>query len=162
MRGRIMKTKNKLDCIYKNFKLMVYKSVFKELKDKNDSLTSSEFFCLECVYLLDNPTISEFAEFLDISSPNATYKVKQLIKKGYLKKEKDKKDGREYRLYPTEKFYKFYGDKANYGDLIMSNLEDSLEKDDVKKIDKVLDVIIKKVFNKPKKVKKKKLLKSKA
>ena len=78
-----------------------------------------------------------------------------------MKKEKDKKDGREYRLCPTEKFYKFYGDKANYGDLIMSNLEDSLEKDDVKKIDKVLDVIIKKVFNKPKKVKKKKLLKSK-
>ena len=154
-----MKTKNKLDCIYKNFKLMVYKNVFKGLKDKkDDTLSSSDFFCLECVYLLDNPTISEFANFLDISSPNATYKVKQLIKKGYIKKEKSKQDGREYRLVPTEKFYKFYGNKANYGEVIMNNIEKSLEKEDMKKMDKVLDVIIDKVF----KPTKKKVAKAKA
>ncbi len=156
-----MKTKNKLDCIYKNFKLMVYKNVFKGLKDKkDDTLSSSDFFCLECVYLLDNPTISEFANFLDISSPNATYKVKQLIKKGYIKKEKNKQDGREYRLVPTEKFYKFYGNKANYGEVIMNNIEKSLEKEDMKKMDKVLDVIIDKVFKPTKK--KKKVAKAKA
>ena len=149
-----MRTKNKLDCIYKNFKLMVYKNVFKGLKDKSDdSLSSSDYFCLECIYLLDNPTISEFASFLDISSPNATYKVKQLIKKGYVKKEKSKKDGREYRLVPTDKFYKFYGSKANYGEMILNNIEKSLEKDEVKKMDKVLDVLIDKVF-KPSKKKK--------
>ena len=86
-----MKTKNKIDCIYKNFKLMVYQNVFRHLKDKEGGeLSSSEYFCLECIYLLDNPTITEFANFLDISSPNATYKVKQLIKKGYIKKEKSK------------------------------------------------------------------------
>lgn len=149
-----MKTKNKLDCIYKNFKLMVYKNVFKGLKDRtDDSLSSSDYFCLECIYLLDNPTVSEFAAFLDISSPNATYKVKQLIKKGYIKKEKSKKDGREYRLVPTDKFYKFYGSKANYGEMILNNIEKSLEKDEVKKMDKVLDVLIDKVF-KPSKKKK--------
>ena len=149
-----MRTKNKLDCIYKNFKLMVYKNVFKGLKDRtDDSLSSSDYFCLECIYLLDNPTISEFAAFLDISSPNATYKVKQLIKKGYIKKEKSKKDGREYRLVPTDKFYKFYGSKANYGEMILNNIEKSLEKDEVKKMDKVLDVLIDKVF-KPSKKKK--------
>lgn len=151
-----MRIKNKLDCIYKNFKLMIYKNVFKGLKDNtDDGLSSSDYFCLECVYLLDKPTISEFANFLDISSPNATYKVKQLIKKGYIKKEKSKNDGREYRLVPTDKFYKFYGSKANYGEVIMNNIEKSLEKDDVKKMDKVLDVIIDKVF-KPKKKRKKK------
>lgn len=149
-----MRTKNKLDCIYKNFKLMVYKNVFKGLKDRtDDSLSSSDYFCLECIYLLDNPTVSEFAAFLDISSPNATYKVKQLIKKGYIKKEKSKKDGREYRLVPTDKFYKFYGSKANYGEMILNNIEKSLEKDEVKKMDKVLDVLIDKVF-KPSKKKK--------
>ena len=31
-----MRTKNKLDCIYKNFKLMIYKNVFKGLKGKTD------------------------------------------------------------------------------------------------------------------------------
>lgn len=148
-----MKIKNKVDCIIKNFKLMIYQNVFKELKDKTDSLSSSEFFCLECIYLLDKPTISEFAEFLDVSSPNATYKVKQLIKKGYIQKVKSKKDGREYRLVPTDKFFKFYGDKANYGDVIMSNIEKSLEKDEVKRIDNALDVLLKKAFNGKKKKK---------
>ena len=149
-----MRTKNKIDCIYKNFKLMVYQSVFKDLKEKeNGELSSSEFFCLECIYLLDNPTITEFANFLDISSPNATYKVKQLIKKGYIKKEKSKHDGREFRIVPTEKFYEFYGNNANYGELILKNIEKSLEKDEVKKIDKVLDVLIEKVF-KPRRKKK--------
>ena len=150
-----MRTKNKLDCIYKNFKLMIYKNVFKGLKGKtDDSLSSSEYFCLECVYLLDNPTISEFADFLDISSPNATYKVKQLIKKGYIEKVKSKKDGREFRLTPTDKFFKFYGNKANYGELIMNNIEKKLEKEDVKQIDNVLDVLIDKVFKPVKKRKK--------
>ena len=153
-----MRTKNKLDCIYKNFKLMIYQNVFKGLKDKtDDSLSSSEYFCLECVYLLGNPTISEFADFLEISSPNATYKVKQLIKKGYLEKKKSKNDGREYRLTPTDKFFKFYDSKANYGEVILNNIEKSLEKEDVKKIDSVLDVLIDKVF---KPVKKKKKVKS--
>lgn len=150
-----MKTKNKLDCIYKNFKLMVYQNVFKHLNRDEKELSSSEYFCLECIYLLDNPTISEFASFLDISSPNATYKVKQLIKKGYIKKERSKRDAREYRIVPTEKFYEFYGNKANYGEVILNSIEKSLEKDDVKKMDKVLDVLIEKVF-KPKKSKRRK------
>ena len=77
---------------------------------------------------MDSPTISEFASFLDISSPNATYKVKQLIKKGYIKKERSKRDAREYRIVPTEKFYEFYGNKANYGEVILNSIEKSLEK----------------------------------
>ncbi len=149
-----MRTKNKIDTIYKNFKLMVYQNIFKKLKEREgEELSSSEFFCLECIYLLDNPTITEFANFLDISSPNATYKVKQLIKKGFIKKEKSNHDRREFRIVPTEKFYEFYGQKANYGEVILDNLEKSLEKDEVKKIDKVLDVLIDKVF-KPKRKKK--------
>ena len=54
---------------------------------------------------------------------------------------------------PTDKFYKFYGSKANYGEMILNNIEKSLEKDEVKKMDKVLDVLIDKVF-KPSKKKK--------
>ena len=69
------------------------------------------------------------------------------------KKEKSKHDGREFRIVPTEKFYEFYGHKANYGEVIMNNIEKSLEKDDMKKMDKVLDVLIEKVF-KPRRKKK--------
>ena len=102
--------KNKLNVI-KKIKLMFYKNMFNKIKDKEESLSSSEYFCLECIYLMDKPTITEFAEFMDISAPNATYKVKTLIKKGLLEKQKSKKDGREYILVPTQKFFDLYNNK---------------------------------------------------
>ena len=35
---------------------------------------------------LEEPTINEFASFVNISSPNAAYKVNSLIQKGYVEK----------------------------------------------------------------------------
>ena len=103
-----MKLKKSVNKFYKKIKLIIYKNMFHRISDKEESLSSSEYFCLECIYLMGNPTVSQFANFLDISSPNATYKVKQLIKKGFITKEKSKKDGREYILVPTQKFFDFY------------------------------------------------------
>ena len=82
-----MKAKNSVGKFYRKLKLMLYKNMFKKL-EKEEDLSSSEYFCLECIYLMDKPTITQFARFLDVSAPNATYKVKQLIKKGYLTKKK--------------------------------------------------------------------------
>lgn len=46
----------------------------------------------------DRPTVNEFASFVQISPPNAAYKVNSLIRKGYLKKVQSQEDKREYRL----------------------------------------------------------------
>ena len=113
--------------------------MFSRIKDKEEALSSSEYFCLECIYLMGNPTISQFANFLDISSPNATYKVKQLIKKGFITKEKSEKDGREYILVPTQKFYDFYESKEDY--VIVNDLKRSLDKKESKKMDKILKIL---------------------
>ena len=94
--------------IYKAIKLNIYRNMFKKIKDQDEQLTSTEYFCLEIIYLMDKPTISQFADFLDISSPNATYKVKSLIKKGLVEKQKSKKDGREYLLVPTQKYFELF------------------------------------------------------
>ncbi len=134
-----MKLKKSVNKFYKKIKLVIYKNMFSRIKDKEEALSSSEYFCLECIYLMGNPTISQFANFLDISSPNATYKVKQLIKKGFITKEKSEKDGREYILVPTQKFYDFYENKEDY--VIVNDLKRSLDKKESKKMDKILKIL---------------------
>lgn len=135
-----MNIKDKFDDFYKKIKLMFYKNIFAHLKEEEEVLSSSEYFCLECIYLMDKPTISEFAEFLDISSPNATYKVKQLIKKGFISKERSESDGREYLLVPTQKFFDFYESKDN-GSVNVQELKQNLGKEDSKKVDKIVSIL---------------------
>jgi len=137
-----MALRKKFNIIYKKIKLMLYKSMFKRIKDKEEALSSSEYFCLECIYLMDKPTVSEFAEFLDISSPNATYKVKTLIKKGFISKEKSSKDGREYLLVPTQKFFDIYENKEE--GVNIKDLKRNLNKDEGKKVEKILKILTEK------------------
>ncbi|MGN1200724.1 MAG: MarR family transcriptional regulator [Candidatus Caccovivens sp.] len=134
-----MKLKKSVNKFYKKIKLIIYKNMFNRIKDKEEALSSSEYFCLECIYLMGNPTVSQFANFLDISSPNATYKIKQLIKKGFITKEKSKTDGREYLLKVTQKFYDFYENKEDY--VLVNDLKQNLDKKECKKIDKIMKII---------------------
>ncbi len=134
-----MKFKKSVNRFYKKVKLMIYKNMFNRIKDKDETLSSTEYFCLECIYLMNNPTISQFANFLEISSPNATYKVKQLIKKGFIVKEKSKTDGREYYLSVTQKFYDFYENKEDY--VIVNDLKQNMNKKECKKIDKIMKIM---------------------
>ena len=61
------------------------------------------------IHSLGAPTVSEFADFLGISRPGASYKVASLIQKGYIVKEASEDDKREFRLRLTEKYYNYIG-----------------------------------------------------
>ena len=135
-----MKLKKSVNKFYRKVKLIIYKNMFNRIKDKGESLSSSEYFCLECIYLMGEPTVSQFANFMDISSPNATYKVKQLTKKGFITKEKSQKDGREYILRPTQKFYDFYENKEDY--VLINDLKQNMNKKECKKIDKIMKILM--------------------
>ena len=71
---------------------------------RNDSgLTTSEVFGLYIIDLLDGPTIKDFAGYMGISQPNATYKINALVEKGYVDKTVSDTDRRECHLYTTKK-----------------------------------------------------------
>ena len=142
--GKKMILKKRLNELYRKIKLVIFRNMFKHLKKGDESLTSSEYFCLQCIYLLKKPSISELAEFLDISSPNATYKVKTLIKKGLITKEKSEKDGREYLLVPTQKFFDLYESK-DLDENELSNFKKTLSKNENKKMEKILNVLMEEV-----------------
>ena len=90
--------------VYDKFKFSFYRKVFSQVKEREGSLTAMEVFSLEVINQLGRPTIGKFAEFLNISQSNATYKVASLINKGYLRKERSGPDKREYDLVLTDKY----------------------------------------------------------
>ena len=77
------------------------------VRERDGSLSAMEAFSLEMIEMLDKPTVGQFAEFLNISQSNATYKVNSLIRKGYLVRENSDIDRREYHLVLSEKFYNY-------------------------------------------------------
>ena len=90
--------------VYERIKLQFYKEVFCSAHDNDTGLSAVEAFSLEVIDQLGCPTIGRFAEFLNISRSNATYKVAGLVRLGYVRKERSGPDKREYYLVLTDKY----------------------------------------------------------
>ena len=101
-----MLEKNFVD-VYDKLKLQFYKRIFGLVREREGSLSAMEAFSLEVIKMLKEPTVGQFADFLNISQSNATYKVNSLIKKGYIERENSRTDRREYHLVLSEKFYRY-------------------------------------------------------
>lgn len=97
--------------IYRYLRLAHYQNLFATISEKPGSLSATEAFSAEVIYLMGTPTIGEFASFIGISQPNASYKVISLVSKGYITKEPCENDKRECRLVVTQKFLDYYGNQ---------------------------------------------------
>lgn len=124
--------------VYKKFKIRYYQNVFAQAPDRELSLTTIEAFCAEIIGALDNPTINEFANFINVSAPNATYRVNSLIQKGYIEKVQSETDKREYHLRVTDKYYKYYNISKSYVDTVLERVKATCSKEDVEACDRVL------------------------
>lgn len=124
--------------VYDKFKLHFYRKVFDLVRERDGSLSAMEAFSLEIIAMLDRPTVGQFAEFLNISQSNATYKVNSLMKKGYLERHNSMTDRREYHLVLSEKFYNYMGLLSNYEHTVMQRLEQRLSREDAQKFDDIL------------------------
>lgn len=85
-----------------------YERISAEIGTGKNRLSATECFCLEVILLMEKPNISTFAAYLNISLPNATYRVSSLIRKGYLQKLVSETDRREALLRVTDKYKAFY------------------------------------------------------
>ena len=127
--------------VYSKFKLHFYQKVFSRFQSREASLTTVETFCMELTQALGKHTINEFASFVQISLPNAPYKVNSLIKKGYLKKVQSENDRREYFLVVTQKYEDYYNISYSYLSTVMSRIKDRFSPEDVAKIEEMLTII---------------------
>ena len=72
--------------VYTKFKLHFYQKVFHRFATREATLTTVESFCMEGIMALGEPTIAEFSRMMQISTPNAAYKIGSLVRKGYVEK----------------------------------------------------------------------------
>ena len=127
--------------VYDKFKLQFYRKVFDQVRERDGSLSAMEAFSLEVIAMLDRPTVGQFADFLNISQSNATYKVNSLIRKGYLERENSRTDRREYHLVLSEKFNNYMGLLSNYEHVVMQRIEQRIPPEDVAKFDEILQIM---------------------
>ena len=127
--------------VYTKFKLHFYKAVFSRFQDREASLTTVETFCMEIIMALGRPTINEFARFVQISPPNAAYKVNSLVQKGYVRKVQSPDDKREYFLEVTQKYIDYYNLSYNYLNTVMDRIKHRFPEEDVERLEDMLHVI---------------------
>lgn len=136
-----MNIESNFEKIYRNFRLELYKQIFGILGEREGSLSVTEFFAVETIGLMGNPTVSEFADCLSISSPLAAYKVHKLAEKGYLVKEPTD-DKRSSRLQVTEKFWRYYHNENSYGRYIFDVLSKTLTPEELAFTDKLFEKFV--------------------
>ncbi len=124
--------------VYTKFKIHFYQEMFKKLNSRETSLTTVELFCVEIIYALKNPTVQEFANFINVSSPNAAYKVNSLIQKGYIEKVQSETDRREYHLHVTDKYYNYFNLSQKYVNTVVERSKEYFSAEQVEILDGIL------------------------
>ena len=124
--------------VYTKFKIHFYQEMFKQLNSRETSLTTVELFCVEIIHALKNPTVAEFANFINVSSPNAAYKINSLIQKGYITKTQSETDRREYHLQVTDKYYNYFNLSQKYVNKVVERSKDFFTAEQVEILDGIL------------------------
>ncbi|MBR0161009.1 MAG: winged helix DNA-binding protein [Oscillospiraceae bacterium] len=127
--------------VFDKFKFRFFRRVFDLVRERDGSLSAMEAFSLEMIEMLDKPTVGQFAEFLNISQSNATYKVNSLIRKGYLVRENSDIDRREYHLVLSEKFYNYMSLLTTYEHTVIQRILERFPEEDLAVFSRMLGVI---------------------
>ena len=124
--------------LFKRFRLYYYRQLFGRIREKDGSLSATEAYTVDVIFLLGNPTITQLAETLGISQPNATYKVNNLVTKGYVTKTVSEDDKREIRLSVCDRFFKYYGDLDHFSDRASAALESEYSSEELETFTRML------------------------
>ena len=127
--------------VYDKFKLEFFRRIFELVREREGSLSAMEAFSIEVIHALHEPTIGQFAEFLNISQSNATYKVNNLIKKGYLIKQNSTTDRREYHLVLSEKYYGYTDIMRSYVKTVVDKISDDFTEEEIATFEAMLQRI---------------------
>ncbi len=127
--------------VFDRFKFQFFRRIFDQVRERDGSLTAMEAFSLEIIDLLHNPTIGQFADFLNISQSNATYKVNSLMRKGYLVRQNSETDRREYHLILSDKFYKYISLLTSYEKTGMDRVTQRFSPEELEVFERILRVM---------------------
>lgn len=127
--------------VYTKFKLHFYQKVFQRFASREATLTTVESFCMEGIMALGEPTIAEFSRMMQISTPNAAYKIGSLVRKGYVEKIQSATDRREYHLRPTQKYIDYYSISYAYLHTVVERARARFSPEDLAKLEEMLTIV---------------------
>ena len=128
--------------VYEKFKLQFFRRLFSQVREREGSLSAMEAFSVEVIHQLNAPTIGRFADFLGISQSNATYKVNNLVAKGYVRKVVPDTDRREVRLETAEKFTRYFTeDRGALGEAVGA-LQKQYSQEEIELTARVIDSLV--------------------
>ena len=80
--------------LYRRMRLVIYRRLLR----RTGQLSAADTFAADIIYLLEQPTLTQFAGEMGISQPSASYRVNELAQKGVVEKVISPRDRRECRL----------------------------------------------------------------
>lgn len=128
----------KISC---RLRLESYRTLFAAIRERGGSLSATEAFSADIIHLLGEPTLGQFADTIGISQPNATYKVSNLVTKGYVEKITGE-DRREVRLHTCGKFDSYYDEGQGLLEKAMKALKGSFSPEELDTASAVAEALL--------------------
>ena len=127
--------------VYTKFKLHFYQNIFQRFATREATLTTVESFCMEGIMAMGEPTIAEFSRMMQISTPNAAYKIGSLVKKGYTERERSEKDRRIVYIHLTGKGRQAFHHHAKFHEQMTDAVMAELGEEEVQVLGKTLKAL---------------------
>lgn len=132
---------DQLKDFYRKLRLVHYRELFGRIRERDGSLSATEAFAVDVVYLLGNPTVSALADALGISQPNATYKINNLSAKGYVVRTASEEDKRECHVSVGKRFYRYYDTSCDFLTKAADKLRERFSDEELATFEKVLGAL---------------------
>ena len=78
---------------------------------------------------------------MNLSTPNAAYKINSLVKNGYVERIRSTADKREYHLRPTQKYLDYYNISYSYLHLVMERTKKRFAPEDLARLEDMLRIV---------------------
>lgn len=124
--------------LYRRMRLVIYRRLLR----RTGQLSAADAFAADIIYLLEQPTLTQFAGEMGISQPSASYRVNELAQKGVVEKVISPRDRRECRLRVGAEYRKKTLDAPGRVEALMGELTRRFTRKELETTAAVLDAFL--------------------
>lgn len=124
--------------LYRRMRLVIYRRLLR----RTGQLSAADAFAADIIYLLEQPTLTQFAWEMGISQPSASYRVNELAQKGVVEKITSPRDRRECRLRVGAEYRKKTLDAPGRIEALMGELTRRFTRQELETTAAVLDAFL--------------------
>ena len=124
--------------LYRRMRLVIYRRLLR----RTGQLSAADAFAADIIYLLEQPTLTQFAGEMGISQPSASYRVNELAQKGVVEKVTSPRDRRECRLRVGAEYRKKTLDAPGRVETLMGELTRRFTRQELETTAAVLDAFL--------------------